>query len=36
MNEKGRTDEMDLFYGKFGANNILRPKGKLNVHQIWL
>lgn len=27
---------MDLYYGKIGVNNIFKPKGRIDVYQLWI
>jgi len=30
--KKNKTDEMELFYGKIGVNNIFNPRGHIAVY----
>jgi hypothetical protein len=27
---------MELFYGKIGVNNILVPRGRIDIYQLWI
>jgi hypothetical protein len=36
MFAKGKSDDMELFFGKFGINNIQKPHSKLYDYQQWI
>lgn len=36
MQEKAKSDEQELFYGKFGANSLLKPPSGIAQYQTWV
>ena len=36
QNTKGKSEDLDLFYGTHGNNQIFKPPGIIDAYQTWI